>query len=345
MERKGAQVRAAEPIADGMQAALTRVVRTGVGDAALEVESLRQLTGGASRETWYFEARDGRGRRTALILRRDPPALPRPEGMAREAAAIRAAGEHGVPVPDVIASGDGSNGVGAPYIVMSHIEGETIPQRILRDDAFADIRPRLAAQCGRILARIHSTSPEVLGVEPVEDPLAGLRSELDGLLERGQAHPSLELAMRWLEERRPTSTRTGMVHGDFRHGNLIITPDEGIRAVLDWELTHVGDPAADLGWLCVKTWRFGNPSKPVGGFGEYDDLLAAYEDEGGARLDLEVVRWWELYGYVWWGIGCTRQADRHRSGTTRSVELAAIGRRTCENELDALLLIDDQWLR
>lgn len=327
-----------------LREALTRVVRDGLHDTDAEVADLRQLTGGASRETWSVEVRDGAGRSTPLILRRDPPAVPRPEGMAREAAAIRAAAEHGVPVPEVVAAGDGTDGVGAPYIVMSHIEGETIPQRILRDEAFAEVRPRLAAQCGRILARIHTIPTEVLGEEPVADPLADLRTQLDELLEREQGHPALELGLRWLEDRRPATTEPRMVHGDFRHGNLIIAPDDGVRAVLDWELVHVGDPMEDLGWLCVKAWRFGNPAKPVGGFGERDELLSAYEAESGARVDLDVVRWWELYGAVWWGLGCIRQADRHRSGAERSVELAAIGRRACENEYDALQLIEEQWL-
>jgi aminoglycoside phosphotransferase (APT) family kinase protein len=330
---------------DELRSALIRVVREGLGDASADVDGLRQLTGGASRETWQVEIVDGAGRRRPLILRRDPPALPRPEGMAREAAALRAANEHQVPVPEVIAAGDGSDGVGAPYIVMSHVEGETIPQRILRDDAFADVRPRLAAQCGRILARIHAIPSEVLDTAPAVDPLADLRTQLDELLDRDQGHPALELGLRWLEERRPASTEERLVHGDFRHGNLIITPDEGIRAVLDWELVHVGDPMEDLGWLCVKVWRFGNPAKPVGGFGDYEELIDAYERESGTRPDLDVIRWWELYGTVWWGIGCIRQADRHLSGATRSVELAAIGRRTCENEYDALRLIEEQWLR
>lgn len=325
-----------------MHEGLTAVVRDGLGLPDVEVEGLTQLSGGASRETWSFDAVTSDGRRIPLVLRRDPPEAPRPEGMAREAAVIRAAGEHDVPVPDVIAAGD-DDGVGAPYIVMSRIEGETIPQRILRDDAYADIRPHLAAQCGRVLARVHAIPSEVVGTEPVADPLEGLRAQLDDLLERDRGHPALELGYRWLDEHRPESRGPGLVHGDFRHGNLMIGPD-GIRAVLDWELTHVGDPMEDLGWLCVKVWRFSNPAKPVGGFGEYEDLISAYEEESGRRVDLEVVRWWELYRTVWWGLGCISQADRHLSGTTPSVELAAIGRRACENEYDALNLIKDLWL-
>lgn len=327
----------------GVREALTGVARERLGDPAADAVDLVRLTGGASRETWAFDVVDGRGRRTPLILRRDPPALPRPEGMAREATAIRAAAEYGVPVPDVIASGDGGDGVGSPYIVMSRVEGETLPQRILRDDAYAAIRPELAAQCGRALARIHTIPPEVVGTEPVRDPLADLRAQLDELLENGRGHPALELALRWLAEHRPAATDATAVHGDFRHGNLVIGRD-GIRAVLDWELTHVADPMEDLGWLCVKVWRFGG-TQPVGGFGSYEDLVAAYEEESGKRLDLGAVRWWELLGTVRWGLGCGTQAQRHLSGATRSVELAAIGRRGCENEYDALSLIEDLWLR
>ena len=73
------------------------------------------------------------------------------------------------------------------------------------------------------------------------------------------------------------------MHGDFRHGNLIIGPD-GVRAVLDWELAHTGDPMEDLGWICVNSWRFGEIDKPVGGFGTREELFAGYE-AAGRRVD------------------------------------------------------------
>ncbi len=120
----------------------------------------------------------------------------------------------------------------------------------------------------------------------------------------------------------------------------MIGPD-GIRAVLDWELVHAGDPMSDLGYLCVRAWRFGGPH-PVGGFGSYDDLLAGYERVSGVRPDLDTVRWWELFGTVWWGVTCMVQASRHLDGETRSVELAAIGRRTAEQEYDTLRLIEER---
>jgi len=127
------------------------------------------------------------------------------------------------------------------------------------------------------------------------------------------------------------------VHGDFRLGNFVVGPD-GLRAVLDWELVHAGDPTEDLGWLCVKSWRFGR-RPPVGGVGRYEELFAAYERETGRPVDPDVVRWWEVFGTLRWGIICILQALRHLSGSRRSVELATIGRRVCETEHDLLLLL------
>ena len=94
----------------------------------------------------------------------------------------------------------------------------------------------------------------------------------------------------------------------------------------------------DLGWLCVKAWRFG-VDRPVGGFGEREDLFAAYERASGRRVDPDVVRWWEVLGTLKWGIMCIAQAFTHLSGAARSVELATIGRRVCENEWDLVGLM------
>jgi aminoglycoside phosphotransferase (APT) family kinase protein len=219
---------------------------------------------------------------------------------------------------------------------MEHVDGETIAQRILRDDTFAGARPMLASQCGAALARIHAIPmDEVRGLQH-QDPVAVYRKLLDDL---GQPHPAFELGFRWLEPRRPPASPETVVHGDFRNGNFIVGPD-GLRAVIDWELAHTGDPMEDLGWLCVRSWRFGH-AEPVGGFGTREDLFAAYGRASGVQVDSEVVRWWEVVGTIKWGVICIAQAMKHLSGAERSVELAAIGRRACEVEHDLLLLLDD----
>ena len=111
-----------------------------------------------------------------------------------------------------------------------------------------------------------------------------------------------------------------------------------LAAVLDWELAHVGDPMEDLGWLSVKAWRFGG-DKPVAGLGDYDELFDVYERESGRPVDRAVARWWEVLGTLKWGVICILQASSHTRGFSRSVELAAIGRRVCENEYDLLEML------
>jgi hypothetical protein len=164
-----------------------------------------------------------------------------------------------------------------------------------------------------------------------------LRDPLPLLDALGEVRPALELGVRWLTAHRPEPGPTVTVHGDFRMGNLLVGPD-GLRGVLDWELAHAGEAAEDIGWLCAPAWRFGGPGE-VGGFGAVPDLLAAYEAAGGLPVAAECVHWWQVYATVKWAAICALQASAHLSGATRSVELAAIGRRVCESEWDLFVLL------
>ncbi|MFC4061849.1 phosphotransferase family protein [Planomonospora corallina] len=322
--------------ADGPGAAhRAAVLGEALGEGTTVTAGVR-LPGGASRETWALDAVDPAGAVHELVLRLDSPGSPPGTGigLAREAELMRAAATAGVPVPRVLSAGD-------RHILMTRVAGETIPRKILRDEAFAAVRPRLAARCGEILAAIHRMPLSCLPQDSVpgpravpDDPLATWRDLLDLT---GQPHPVFELAFLRLAASRPAGDRVTVVHGDFRNGNLIIGPD-GVRAVLDWELAHPGDPLEDLGWLCVRSWRFGSPL-PVGGFGEYGELVEAYEQASGHRVDPDALRWWEIFGVLKWGVICVMQAIRHLSGGARSVELAAIGRRVCETEWDLLRLL------
>lgn len=296
---------------------------------ATAVTGMRRLSGGASRETWAFDA-DGR----PLILQRQRPGgSVSGAGMAVEPALLRAAGAAGVPVPEVVADGEGG-ALGRAWLVVERLDGETIPRRILREERFAHARSVLTAQCARALAGIHAIDPaDVPGLE-ASDQVVQFRELLDGL---GEPHPAFELGFRWLESHAPPVRRDRVVHGDFRNGNLLVGP-EGLRAVLDWELAHIGDPLEDLGWLCVRSWRFGAPGR-VGGFGRLDELVAAYEEATGCPVDRDALNWWEVLGTLKWGVMCMLQANTHLSGATRSVELAALGRRVCEVEHDLLLLL------
>ncbi len=94
----------------------------------------------------------------------------------------------------------------------------------------------------------------------------------------------------------------------------------------------------DLGWLCVKSWRFGS-QPPVAGLGDLRRAVRRLRGRGRLPVDAAVVRWWEVLGTLKWGIMCIMQARAHLTGLSRSHELAAIGRRVCENEHDLLLLL------
>jgi aminoglycoside phosphotransferase (APT) family kinase protein len=296
------------------------------------VQALTRLSGGASKETWSFDAVAEDGTRTGLILRRDPPGRPsEPGALDREAAAISLAHDAGLPVPEMLFCSDGP-GLGTAGMVMRRVEGETIARRILRDPEYATARQVLVGQLGDFAARLHALPVPVFLPEP--DPLAGLREQLDSF---GRPSAVFELALAELERDRPPRREPVLVHGDFRLGNLIIGP-AGLRAVLDWELTHAGNPAEDLGWLCVRAWRFGG-GPPVAGLGGREELLAAYTEAGGAGISLGELRWWEVLGTLRWGVICLTQAAAHLSGAHRSVELAAIGRRVCEQEWDLLELL------
>jgi len=318
--------------------ALARVLEPVLGPG-VDVEGLARVAGGSSRETWSFTAAaagagagaGGRGAGSAhYVLRRDPPGAPA-SGVRLEAGLLAAAATAGVPVPGLVAAGDVDDGLGAAFVVVEFVEGETIPRRILRDEGLAGARARMAGQCGEILAAVHAIPPSHVPGLTGGDQLEALRGLLDHL---GQPHPAFELGLRRLAATRPPRTDETVVHGDFRNGNLIVGP-EGVRAVLDWELAHLGDPVEDLGWLCVRAWRFGSPL-PVGGFGTVDDLVAAYERVSGRHVDPDVLRWWVALGTLRWGVICIVQAMTHTSGLVRSVELAAIGRRVCEVEWDLL---------
>jgi aminoglycoside phosphotransferase (APT) family kinase protein len=299
----------------------------------VEIRELRRLSGGANRETWAFEARAG-GETASLVLQRALPRPDRDDSIGLEAAAIQAAARTGVPVPELVDHATEDSVIGTPYLLTRHLDGETIPRRLLREPEFAGIRAKLAAELGRVAARVHRIPPESVPGLSRPDPLERLVEEYDSL---DEPLPPVEIGLHWLREHRPPAQPDTVVHGDFRNGNLIVHPD-GLRAVLDWELVHLGDPMEDLGWLCVKAWRFAS-ALPVGGFGELDDLLDGYAEVAGTRPDPATVLWWQVYGTTKWAVGCRMQAERHLIGQTRSVELAAIGRRVCEQEHDLLLAL------
>jgi aminoglycoside phosphotransferase (APT) family kinase protein len=321
-----------------------------LGVDSVGIANLRRLPGGASRETWsldvHFE-REGRPISMPLVLRRDLPTRPAQTSRRDEFLLLQAAHVEGVPVPKVYWLGDDTETLGAPFFLMERVEGETIARRLLRDDEYAQARQVMTAQLGRILARIHGIDRSGHGLDSLTEPPPDA-TPAEGELDRyeqifrfiaPEPHPAFELAIRWLRHQMPVGGQRVLVHGDYRIGNVIFGP-EGVRAILDWELAHVGDRMEDLGWMCVRSWRFGSDDKPVGGIGMREELFRAYEEGGGGKVDPERVRFWEVLGNLKWAIICIMQAKSHLDGHVHSVELASLGRRTAEMELELLNLIE-----
>ncbi|MGV9796431.1 phosphotransferase family protein [Mycobacterium sp. NPDC003449] len=314
-------------------AALARVLAPVLG-SGVTVENLRELTGGASRTTWAFDAATGSARR-ALILRTGPPDELH-ASMRLEAGAQRAAAAAGAPVPHILIADNSAAALGNPFLICDFIAGETIVRRIARrlDD---DGRAHLLTRCAQALAAIHRADPPDDPAPARQDQLAEWRRQLD---EIGDTTATFEWAFRWLAAHRPAPSPDRLVHGDFRMGNLIVDGSD-LAAVLDWELVHIGEVYEDLAWFCIRAWRFGAPpSRGAGGLGAVEDFVAAYEAAGGATVDRGAIHWWLVLATLRWGIICRYQAERHLSGQTRSVELATIGRRVAETEWDLLELLE-----
>lgn len=321
-----------------LSAGLARLLaRLGAG----ELGEVARLSGGANQETYRIEMTNGE----RLALRRavgDGGAfagdMSLRGGVAAEATLLRAAADAGVPVAKVVHVLEPDDELGQG-LLLEWLEGETIGQRIVRSDRFADARRHLARDCGRALARIHRIDPAPLGgVVPTVTPEQLVRDTWDRYQSYGALEPMIDYTARWLLDHLPDPGPPALVHGDFRNGNLMVGPT-GLVGVLDWELAHLGDPMRDLGWMCTGSWRFGRHDLPVGGFGSREELFAGYAAESGMPVDVEQVRFWEVFGSFWWSVGCLTMAEIYRSGADRTVERLVIGRRSSECQWDCLQLL------
>jgi aminoglycoside phosphotransferase (APT) family kinase protein len=308
-----------------------------------ELRSVERLSGGASQETYRVTFSAEEGERT-LALRRASGgvavASAASPGLATEALLMRTVREVGVPEPEVHHILEPDDGLGAGFL-MEWLEGEALGAKIVRAPEFEAIRPTLAFRCGEILARIHSVDLDESGLT---DRLATLKPEQyvrmtwEGYQSFPTAQPMIDYTARWLLDNLPSEVELCLVHNDFRNGNFLLAPD-GIVAVLDWELAHIGDPMRDLGWLCTNSWRFGRRELPVGGFGLREDLFRGYEAVSGEPVDPERVKFWEVFGSFWWSIGCLQMAQQYRKGPDQSVERPGIGRRSSECQVDCVNLL------
>ena len=330
---------------DGLRTGLERFIGCRA-DSAVSIIALSPLPGGTMRHAWAVDLDVPSGPLAGshrLIYLQDRGGAPLGSRLSREDEFRVLSVMHGagvrVPKPYWRVPAGDASGV-APGLIVERVEGETLARRLMQDPAFERARAHLLEQIGEELARIHAVPTDALGClsrpaagkTPAEAQLADLESTLRQI---GEPHPALELALRWLGGRVPPSERTVVVHGDYRLGNFVVDPGHGLSAVLDWELSHLGDPGEDLGWVCMRFWRCVD-SPGARGLGPRQRFFDAYAGAGGQRLDPDGALYWEVFGNFRWAIVTLGQAYRHLSGAERSLELASIGRHCAEVEWELL---------
>ena len=315
-----------------------------------KVTGLYKMPGGASKETWAFDLHGANAKNDGvlpLVLRieRSSP-LPVSIDLTQEFSLMREVHAEGVVIPKPYWYGDDS--LGNPFYVIERVKGETIVKRLHRDARYEKARDLIAVQLAEILAGIHRIpiTRERFDFLPRRSQNgSSALGELffyENILRQyaPEPHPALELAIRWLKKRAPRSTYQTVVHGDYRLGNVIFTQD-GVRSILDWELSHIGDPMEDVGYISVQAWRFGNDARPIGGIGEREIFYKAYEKAGGFPLNFDSIAFWEVFGNLKWGIITILQMIPFLDGSSKSIELASLGRKTAEVELQLLALIEE----
>ena len=215
----------------GFEVQLTAVLRRHISGFAALV-SMERLSAGASQETYRLVIRDAAGERR-LAMRRAPGGLkskraPGHPGMGTgtEPLLMRTARQAGVPEPEVYAVFEPADGLGEGF-VMEWLDGETLGARIVRSEALAAIRAKLAYQCGEILARIHAIDLARTGLDRLLEPRAPaalVEQTWEHYREFNTPQPMIDYAARWLMEHLPEATAKTLVHNDFRNGNLMVTP-------------------------------------------------------------------------------------------------------------------------
>ena len=331
-------MREASTIIERSQAALARR-----GQGRTRVVAAKPLTGGAASATWRLSLEAPNGHTEQAILRLGQGTEQFSVGLSKasEAAVVRAAHTAGIPAPNILFVLDDNDGLGEGY-AMDCLSGEALPTKLLRQPDYQASLNRLTAQCAEALAQIHAINTSELEGLPAFTPGSQLDLYERLYLDYAQPLPVFELTARWLRRHQPDPVAPALVHGDFRMGNLLVTPDAGLTGVLDWELAHCGDPMEDLGWLCVNSWRFGNRDKAVGGFGDRARLYHRYEQASGHAVDPQRVFYWELFGVFKWGMICLYMSHLHLDGKLFSLEHAAIGRRVSETEIDMLDMLRER---
>jgi aminoglycoside phosphotransferase (APT) family kinase protein len=238
---------------------------------------------------------------TGVVLRRPPrgPLPPSAHDVLREARLLLALEPTPVRVPMVLAVCEDPAVIGAPFYVMERVDGAVITSSIPPELDSPDERARIADELIDGLAELHAVDWRAVGLEGFGKPTGYLERQVrrfTGLWEQNRTReiPQVEQVAAWLAANLPRSPPATIVHGDYRLGNTIFSarPPARLSAILDWEMTTIGDPLADLGYLMIHWTQAGDvaitfdlqsvTTRP--GFPSRAELIARYEQRSGRSM-------------------------------------------------------------
>jgi len=296
----------------------------------VNVESVQQVPGGASRETYRVQLSRG-GRRGGIILRRDPPSSLIDTERALEFRTYQAVHSAGFPVPEPLLLEEDASVLERPFSIMAEVPGCESSGANFDLEPWRDLRQVIGGHKWTLLGRLAALPLERLGVDTfMETPEHPAARELEywaGVI-RSDAltpQPIAEATIRWLERNLPPpSGRLCLVHGDYRSGNFLYDTSGAIRAVLDWEMAHIGDPLEDLAWSLDPLWPW--PERHLaGGLLPRADAIGIWERASDMRVDREAFRWWQIFASLkGLAIWISSTEDFH-SGTAKAPILAVAG--------------------
>jgi aminoglycoside phosphotransferase (APT) family kinase protein len=268
----------------------------GLGSGSLDPDPVGD---GHSNVTYLVTRGDG----TEIVLRRPPrpPLPPSAHNVLREARLLRALEPTRVRVPRVLATCDDEAVVGAPFYVMERIEGEVISDTMPAALDLPAERRRVAEELIDGLVELHATDWQAIGLDDFGRPSGYLERQVRRFLGLWEHNKTRELAAvervgAWLSENLPESPAATIVHGDYRLGNTMMSADPPARleAIFDWEMATIGDPLADLGYLCALWTQHDDPHgglrehlgkvTRLEGFPTRDGLVARYAERSGRSV-------------------------------------------------------------
>lgn len=292
------------------------------------VSEMKRIPGGASRETWKCQAEHD-GAKRGLIIRIDPATSLIDTDRRTEYRTVEVAYKAGLPVPEPLFLEEDAKWLGSSFSLTAEITGCDASPANLPQDHLA----KLGQQKWDYLGKIAALDVDKLGLAdfmPATTRESCALEQLEywaGVIRDDEIHPNpvAEAAIRWLRRNPPPpAKKLSLVHGDYRTGNFLYSPDGDIKAILDWEMAHIGDPYEDLAWSLDPLWHWGQVTH-AGQLLPHKEAVKIWEKASGVELDPKAFRWWQIFAAVKGiGIWISSSEDFH-NGESKDLILAIAG--------------------